>query len=171
MKTTITIECDGDCCLAPPLSSGTGFIFSPATTMGNFTIDSDQGNTSYSFPTLTESTGIISIGNCLNLASIDLPELVKITGDTILAGNLRLKTWNAPQWLPTNGTQLNFAGCSLDAASVNQILARAVAAGVTSCSIFTNGGNETSEPNSPPTGQGLSDKDTLLAAGNTVSTN
>lgn len=66
----------------------------------------------------------------------------------------------------TNGMAIDFQGCALGAASINQILRRAVVSGLTTAVITLQGGT-----NAAPSGQGVADKAALIAAGNTVTTN
>jgi len=76
-----------------------------------------------------------------SLPTLDLPSLVTAFGGLDAHGDASLTVFNAPLWVPTDGTQISFAGCALDAASIEQILSRCVAAGVTTCTIDLSGGS------------------------------
>ena len=106
---------------------------------------------------------------CVVITAVSLPSLttVGLSGNTFdTQGCTLLQTISVPVWLPTDGLIINCAGCALNAASVNQILARCVASGVTTCTIDLSGGT-----NAAPSGQGITDKADLITAGNTVTTN
>lgn len=103
------------------------------------------------------------------ITKLELPVLTAIggTGKKLSAVNCAvLTTVSLPVFVPVNGNIIDFSGCSLTAASVNHILARCVAAGITSGTITLTGGT-----NAAPTGQGVTDKAALLAAGVTLTTN
>lgn len=136
------------------------------TVGGGIFFDSLAILSAIALPSLTIVTGDSVIANCTLLASIDLPLMTALNGNLDASNNPALVTVNVPVWLPTNGTTLDFSGDALDAASVNQILARCVASGVTTCTIDLSGGT-----NAAPSGQGIIDKATLITAGNTVTTN
>jgi len=76
-----------------------------------------------------------------------------------------LASLSIPQLTITNDA-IEFSTDALNAASINQILARGVASGVTACQFNLAGGT-----NAAPSGQGVADKATLILAGNTVNTN
>jgi len=63
-------------------------------------------------------------------------------------------------------TTINFIGCALGAADVNAILAHAVSIGMTGGTINLSGGTSAA-----PSGAGITDKATLITAGNSVTTN
>jgi len=109
-------------------------------------------------------TGGIDIENT-SLTALNLQSLVTVNDYFIFAGN-PATTLNVPSWMPTNGTSIIMENCALNAVSINQILARCIAAGVTTCNINLSGGT-----NAAPTGQGITDKAALILAGNTVVTN
>lgn len=142
---------------------------------------------SFSAPYLTSVIGNFSGNNLPSLVTLDVPSLITVDTDLlILVSGIVSATFNAlvtvggamkwinttivnfaaPNWLPTNGTVIDFSGCALSATSVNHILARCVAAAVTTCTINLSGGTS-----SAPTGQGIIDKADLITAGNTVTTN
>ena len=82
-------------------------------------------------------------------------------------GCTSLTTVSFPLYLPTDGAIINFSDCALTAASVNHILARAIAnAGYVTGIINTSGGTSAA-----PSGQGIADKAALILRGCTVTTN
>lgn len=140
-------------------------------------------------PSLTTVTGNVLVGINILLPAISFPSLATIGGNadfssndvlvsasfavlTTIGGNLdfsfnpALTSFSAPNWLPTDGTAINFTGGSLTDTSVNHILARCVAAGLTTATIDLSGGT-----NAAPTGQGIVDAADLTTAGCTVTTN
>lgn len=118
------------------------------------------------FPLLQTVSGIASIEANAALANLSLPSLVTFGYSLTVVNNPALTSFSAPNWIPTNGQIISFTGNALNATSVNHILARCVAAGVTTCTIQLDGGT-----NAAPTGQGITDKAALITAGNTVTTN
>jgi hypothetical protein len=101
------------------------------------------------------------------LVSVDLPEFVQSYIDFICALNASLVSFNAPNLVPFPGQYLNLGSNALNAASVNQVLARCVAnSAYTSGVVDVSGGTS-----SPPTGQGITDAATLVTRGVTVTTN
>lgn len=119
----------------------------------------------------TITAGNLFFSGSTALVTFSLPSLVSTGADpsnTAIQGSgcTSLTTFNVPNWLPTNGTTIDLTNCALTSASVNHILARCVAAGVTTCTIALEGGT-----NGAPTGQGATDKADLITAGNTVTTN
>lgn len=143
---------------------------------GNFVAQSQSGLTSITL-TLLHDVGVIQTSGrlyfdaCTALTTINLPALVQVWGDgtdeLTTQGSTLLSTWNAPNWLPNDfGNTIDFQACALNVASVNQILARGVAAGVTIDDFELAGGT-----NAAPAGQGIVDKATLIGLGNTVNTN
>lgn len=118
-----------------------------------------------SLPLLSTVASIDVIGNGF-LTTVNFNSLTTVGFDVTISGNPNLTTFSAPNWLPTDGTSLDFSACALTAASVNSVLASCIASGVTTCVIDLSGGT-----NAAPTGQGLLDKAALILAGNTVTTN
>jgi hypothetical protein len=147
---------------------------------------------SMSFPNLVSLTGGAPLGitRCPSLTTLLVPKLVSIetfmdieeTGltainfaslqslplnGTFIFGNPSLVDLSLPLLEYVNGGRYNFDENALSAASVNAILARAVSfPGYVSGKIDIDGGT-----NSPPTGQGIADKATLIGRGVTVLTN
>lgn len=121
---------------------------------------------SLSYPLLQTAQILLWSGNP-SLTSVSLPAFTTAIGDLQISGNSSLVSVSLPVYLPTNGTSIDLDSCALDAASVNHILARAVAnPAYVSGSIFLDGGT-----NAAPTGQGIIDKATLQGRGVTVTTN
>lgn len=115
-------------------------------------------------------TSLISVaGGCdfetNNLATLDLPELVT-SGAGLSANGSPVVSFSAPKWVPTDGASITFIGCALNETSVNHILSRCVAAGLTTSIINLSGGTSAA-----PSGQGILDKATLIGNGCTVTTN
>ena len=137
---------------------------------GRLDFQNDDALASISFPALTQVFSEIDFNGCAILTSIQLPNLTNITGDNIfiVSGSTcpLLTTWNAPNWFVSDSFSIDLSANALNAASVNQVLARGVASGVLSCQFTLNGGT-----NAAPSGQGIVDKAALIVAGNTVNTN
>lgn len=104
------------------------------------------------------------------LISFSAPNLVTwpvATGGFIISGIGTFKTLYLPKWMPTNGVSHTLQNLGLTAQSVNHVLARGVAnPAFVSGNLTMNGGTS-----SPPTGQGIIDKATLIGRGVTVTTN
>lgn len=107
-----------------------------------------------------------SVMNCSLLTSISLTALNALGGDFVFSNCPVLVTLNIPQAVFMAGAAIDGSGDALNAGSVNQVLSRGVAGGTTFADFELAGGT-----NAAPTGQGLADKATLIAAGNTVNTN
>ena len=129
-----------------------------------FDVSNDFLLASLSLPVLTSVGSDFGADN-IKVANLILPNLTTIIGDILLSSTV-LTSFSAPLWLATNGTIMDWTGCALDATSINHILARLVASGVTTCNVTLSGGT-----NAAPTGQGIIDKAALILAGNTVTTN
>ena len=126
----------------------------------------------------------IFLSGSMAITSISLPALTTVNGQAatlvmyngvtptmiqmavLFDGCSSLTAVSIPNLVYQNGRGYLFDGCALNATSVNAILARARASGVTGAFITLDGGT-----NAAPTGQGIADKAFLLAAGNSVSTN
>lgn len=125
--------------------------------------------TSISFPALTSVTGDTTFENCTALTSASFPVLVTAIANNIYDmrgdGCTILSSLSVPQVVWNNDT-IEFSTDALNAASINQILARGVASGVTVCTFNLAGGT-----NAAPSGQGIADKATLIGLGNAVNTN
>lgn len=132
---------------------------------GDFDNTNNPLLTSESFPLLTSVGGSWYGSGNSSLATLDLPQFQSLGGDFGWS-NTGLVTVNVPMILFPDGWNVQFNGGHLNEASVNHILSKLVASGVSTDSIDLSGGT-----NSPPTGQGLIDKATLIANGNIVTTN
>lgn len=109
--------------------------------------------------------GDFELGICPNLATLSAPEMVSVVGD-INCDSTALVTATLTKFVMANGRTYAFDNNALSAASVNHILARGIASGVTSATIDTSGGTSAA-----PSGQGIVDKAALILAGDTVTTN
>jgi hypothetical protein len=135
-------------------------------------IDDCGSLTSISFPLLAVCNGAIGIRFCSNLTSISLPSLVSMPNSEGYYGfqfqqNPLLETIDVSSYVPLNGASVNCEGCKLVAASVNQILAVHVANPAYVSGVINLSGGTTSAP----TGQGITDKATLIGRGVQVLTN
>ena len=114
------------------------------TSVGTIYMSDLPAITSIVLPSLTTVIFFIEIDNDTDvnhlLTSISLPNLVHIGASALFGGNSALASWSAPNWVPTDGTNIDFAGDALNAASVELILRRCVLAGVTICTIDLSGG-------------------------------
>jgi hypothetical protein len=121
--------------------------------------------TSVSLPNLATATNI-NIKNNANLELINLASLTNMSGALDCSGNPALNEVHLGQ--VATCPSINFSGCALPAAVVNEILAQLVASGwgATAGTVDLSGG--TSEA---PSGQGATDKATLIGQGATVNTN
>jgi len=101
-----------------------------------------------------------------NLVFAD-PLTTTFAGNVTIAGNTHLAAIaGVPHLVFTNGKTLDFSNNALSVGTVNNILARCVALGLTTATIILSSGS-----NAAPAGQGATDKATLIAAGCTVTTN
>lgn len=143
-------------------------------------IENCSAITTISFPNLTDSPsyGYLITGNGA-LSSISFPVLASAspTGSSTIpmfyiVGNPFLTTIYMPivvfgHNIFTSATDYNFSGNALNQATVDQILARAVATpSFTAGTIQLDGGT-----NSPPSAAGMVDKNTLITRGLFVNTN
>ncbi len=146
------------------------------TTSGaGFDIESTTQLTSIVWPNLVSvdpdglQDGFITITGNSHLTTLTFSALVttNVNTDFTITNNPLLTVISLPRYVPQVGTRLKFQGNKLTAATVNAILARCVAAvGFTSGVVTLNGGTSAA-----PTGQGLTDKVTLITRGITVTTN
>ncbi len=116
------------------------------------------------FPDFSHNASVtaISLSHC-NLTGA-IPNLSALTGlVSLIAPFNGLTDWTGGT-LPATIKTINLHDNLLTAASVNAILAAAVASGGTGMTIALQSGN------AAPTGKGITDKATLIAAGNSVTT-
>jgi hypothetical protein len=126
--------------------------------------------TTLSLPSLVSVVDTLRFDGCTALTSVSCPSLTTISNiglNPFGSANCPLLTsTNFPVLICLDGLIYDLSGCTLNAASVNQLLARGVASGTTSADYELN-----TPGNAAPTGQGIVDKATLITAGNTVNTN
>lgn len=142
--------------------------------LGRLDFSLDNHLTTISFPSLTGVWTEIDFGACTLLVSVHFPVLISIgSGGDIYAisGSTcpAMTTWDAPNFtsIPDLGLSVDFTGNALTAASINQILHTCALSNLSAGSnVNLNGGT-----NAAPTGQGVTDKNTLIANGATVVTN
>lgn len=124
--------------------------------------------TELDFPSLVSVGGDLNADSNSSATLANFPVLTTIGGWLVL-NDCALTTITIPVWLPTDGTEIHLENNALDAASVNQILARCVAAAVTTCNIDLAGGSNAGLASL--SAQGQADAAALILAGNTVSLN
>lgn len=135
------------------------------------TVGGDFNINECAFSTLTLSS-VTSIGQTftgdtqVNLTSLSMPNLTSIGFSFLFNSCTNLVTVSMPNVIYTDGNTIDLDADALSAASVNEILARGVASGLTSEFIDLSGGT-----NAAPSGQGIVDKATLIGNGCTVNTN
>lgn len=127
----------------------------------------NAGGTLPSFSKLTSVSGQVLVEQS-GMTIFSFPVLTTTGGGGLACQNIStVTTINIPNYVPTAGEVLEFNGLALTAASVNAVLAVCVAAaGFTSGGVNLSGGTSHA-----PTGQGITDKATLIARGVTVATN
>lgn len=130
---------------------------------GSFSMGSSGILTELTASALHTINGDFDIAISSVLTTLNLPSLVTITGDFKADICDILTNVSFPNYIITNGSTLRFNGDSLSAASVNHILSRVVASGVTTCTVYLDTPN-----NALPTGQGITDYSSSVAAGNTI---
>ena len=120
---------------------------------------------SMTFPALVNLTQGLAIQSCDLFASVNLGTA---TYDQVVNfdSNPLLTTVATTAFTLVNATNVSFINCALSAESVNHILARCVASGLTTSTINLSGGTSAA-----PSGQGILDKATLIGNGCTVTTN
>jgi hypothetical protein len=147
-------------------NTGLATISLPAlTNASEFYCYGNTSLTSISLPLMSDTVIFDCHGNTV-LTTLSLPA---VAGDglfTVDASSCTLLTTFTTSAFFQDGGSINFHGCALNATSVNLILSKAVATGMTSGTIDLAGGT-----NAAPTGQGITDKSDLIDAGVTVTTN
>ena len=156
---------------------------------GIYSGDGTQLMTNLNLASLIHVGADLNLDNSVMLPSISLPSLVSIGGAFHCDGSDALTSLSVPAFvgpatgmfcddctllasvsvpslIMRNGKSYTFDQDALLAASVNAILARGIASGVTSATITLDNGT-----NAAPSGQGVADKAILIGLGNTVSTN
>ncbi len=119
------------------------------------------------------SLGGFDFENDTTLVTLNFPNLIDIDptntqgGFLFITGCTLLTTVTLPHFVPNNGGSYSITACALSASTVNAILAQfKAAAGFVSGSLDLSGGTSAA-----PTGQGITDKATLIGRGVTVTTN
>ncbi len=127
----------------------------------------NTGLNSINFNSLTKCMGNISIGNNGSLTSLNFPALTNILYPVNIEFNA-ITSNPFPLLISFNSSYLSVSFNKLSGSAVNSILAKLVSISptLTGKSIYLN--NQT--PLAPPSGQGITDKATLIANGNTVTT-
>jgi hypothetical protein len=122
-----------------------------------------------SAPNLTSIGGGLFCDSSANLVSVDFQSLANVAGNVQLGNCPFLTTVDFSSLIMLNGKQYSFDQCALLAASVEQLLARGVASGITSGEIDLDSG--TNAGLSSLSVQGQADYATLVGLGNTVNIN
>lgn len=153
-----------------PLPGVTSIVINHVHPQASIDIESTLNVTSIILPNLVDvDLGNVSGGSLLifdhaALTSVSAPNLVTCRNGVVwntlsINTNPVLVSISVPSLAPLNGCNLDFSKNALDAATVNAILARCVAAaGFVSGLVDLSGGT-----NAAPTGQGILDKATLNA--------
>lgn len=130
---------------------------------GEFSIYDNLVLTSISFPVLTTISEINIHENPI-MTSISFPMLANVKNELGIDGNLSLTSIGLP--LLSNCGSIYLNGNALPSLQINTLLNKFLT--VTPANKFIYIHSQT--PPAPPTGQGIIDKQTLINAGNTVST-
>lgn len=150
-------------------ASLTTLIFASLASVGGlFDASLCPALTSLNLTSLASVSGNFTLSDAAVLPSLSCPALTT-AGDFYCSGCTLLTSVNLPQIVFQNGQTVDFNGCALDVTSVDQILARAVASGVTTCTIDLSGGSNAGLL--ALSAQGQSDYAALVLAGNTVTVN
>jgi len=123
-----------------------------------------------SLPSLTDiEAGDFEMGICPNLTTLSAPNLVNVNGDINADSSTNLVNVDLSSLILQNGRNYRFDNCALSAASVEHILARAIASGVTSATIVMDNGSSVGFAGI--SAQGQADYTALNSAGNSVDLN
>lgn len=122
------------------------------------------------FNDILDISGQVDAYDCTSLVSWTAPVMtgsgISTGGGLAYNGNTSFTTYNAPNVGFGDGFDITFFGCALTQASVDLILARCVASGLTTNNIDLSGGT-----NATPSAAGLLDVATLIGNGCSVTTN
>lgn len=134
-------------------------------TMNGISIGYNANLTSIDASAMT-SINFTNISYNPNLTTLNLSSLTTTTGISVHSNNL-LSAINISSLNDING-DISFFGNNFSSNTINSLLAQfvAITPSLTGKSIYLN----TQQPAAPPTGQGITDKNTLIANGNSVST-
>ena len=127
---------------------------------------SENGSTIISLPLLTTVSSFFNCAINPNLISISFPALTTITGTFVLNFNPLLNSISLPVLTSYSGLDFSASNSALPSSKINQFLAKLVAIGVTGTTIDLS----SQTPSAPPSGSGITDKASLISAGNTVLT-
>jgi hypothetical protein len=106
-------------------------------------------------------------GNSCKYSSLNLPNLSQVIGMFTATGMSTLTSINLDSISLNNNQNVSLNGNALPSAMINYFLHLMVNQGaISGCTFNLNGGT-----NGAPTGQGITDKTTLIGEGNTVTTN
>lgn len=136
------------------------------TDANNVMINDDTSLVNVDFSSLTNVVNIFA-SNDTSLVTINLPSFVN--GEVDFTNCSSLVNFIAPNWIPPNGGDVFFTGCALNSASIDLVLSRGVAAGLTIGSIDLSGGTNLSH--ALWSAGALADESTLTTAGVTILSN
>lgn len=135
------------------------------TIVNEFSVNNNVALTSLSIPSLT-TTSYFSIYTNSALTSLSAPALTTVTLQFSVSSNAALTLLSAPALTTVNQFSVNTN--ALPSTEINVILAQLVAINPPLTTSYIDLSNQT--PLAPPTGQGITDKNTLISNGNTVIT-
>lgn len=122
--------------------------------------------TSISLPALVSTSATFGFIGLNNLTTVSLPSAVNLSNVIVINECPLLTSITWPTWAPGDGGLLIFTNDGLDQSSVDHILARCVAQGLSATTITLQGGD-----NASPGVQGALDAADLITAGCVVVTN
>jgi hypothetical protein len=136
--------------------------------IGSFEISNNKTLTSISLP-LLESVNSIYIGYNDIIGSLSFPGLKEIGEYGVqIIYNQNLSSVSIPSLSIFNGTGASFSNNKLPSSEINNLLGKFVS--ITPALTGKGFGFSGQNPPAPPTGQGITDKATLIARGNSVVT-
>lgn len=144
--------------------------FPQLTTVKRINIEANSSLASVSLPVLSQADYII-FNNCNSLNSLNFPSLLSLTNleyGTVIDNCTNLHSVNFNNLTVFNNTNLKINHCSLTSVAVNSLLAKMASISPAISGKTIDLSNNT--PPAPPTGQGITDANTLTAAGNSVIT-
>lgn len=138
------------------------------TSLSGATITTYVGDSTINFNSLSTITGRLIWTQSPGITAFNFPVLTAYGGSSLgLNDNTALATVFCPfVFFANTGILIDLGDCALTAASVEMVLARGVASGLTTATLdFAGGGSAGLSSLSP---QGVADHNTLVAAGCTV---
>lgn len=138
-------------------------FLSLTNTAGSFDIDYNTALISALFPVL-KTANYIGIRHNALITSISFPMLASIE-EVSINDNLSLTSIGLP--MLSSCFSISFGGNSLPSSQINTLLNKLLTVTPTTGKYISLSGQK---PSAPPTGQGITDKTTLINAGNTVYT-